>query len=94
MRSTSPSTRTAPGPSPPTDHQPGRYGGPKGTTVTTQTDHDRREQTLRQRGTDYQTARSLRDEAIRQAHTEGMTYRQIADAVGLSHTGVAKIVRR
>jgi DNA-directed RNA polymerase specialized sigma24 family protein len=62
--------------------------------VTTQTDHDRREQTLRQRGTDYQTARSLRDEAIRQAHTEGMTYRQIADAVGLSHTGVAKIVRR
>ena len=35
-----------------------------------------------------------RDAAICAAHAEGMSLRDIADAVGLSHTGVAKIVRR
>lgn len=35
-----------------------------------------------------------RDAAIRQAHEEGLSLRAIATAVGLSHAGVAKIVRR
>ncbi len=34
-----------------------------------------------------------RNGLIRQAHAEGMSHRAIASAVGLSHAGVARIVR-
>ena len=36
--------------------------------------------------------RTKRDEAIREAHADGASLQEIADAVGLSKAGVAKIV--
>lgn len=36
----------------------------------------------------------LRDQAIRAAVNDGATLRAVGDAAGLSHTAVAKIVRR
>jgi transposase-like protein len=35
-----------------------------------------------------------RDEGIRALHAGGMSFRAIAEAVGMTHAGVAKIVRR
>ena len=37
--------------------------------------------------------RHKRDQAIRDAHADGASLQEIADAVGLSKAGVAKIVR-
>ncbi len=37
---------------------------------------------------------AARDEAIREAVAEGASLRTVADAVGLSHGGVARIVHR
>jgi len=39
-------------------------------------------------------AREMRNSFIRTAHKEGMTLRAIAEAVGLSPAGVAKIVAK
>lgn len=43
---------------------------------------------------DSRTAIAHRDWAIVQAHDEGMSLRAIADAVGLSHMGVKRIIER
>ena len=34
-----------------------------------------------------------RDKLIREARNNGMTFREIGNAVGLSHTGVEKIIK-
>lgn len=39
----------------------------------------------------YQTER---DRAIRLASNQGLSFRSIAEAVGMTHAGVAKIVRK
>ena len=39
-------------------------------------------------------ATTRRDEAIRQMHDEGASLRAIAEAASLSHTAIAKILRR
>ena len=39
-------------------------------------------------------ALAKRNEAIRQAHDEGMSLRAIAEAVGMSHMGVKRIIDR
>lgn len=39
-------------------------------------------------------ATARRDSLIRQLHDEGASLRQIAEAAGLSHTAIAKILRR
>lgn len=39
-------------------------------------------------------ATEMRDYWIREARAEGATFRAIGEAVGLSHTAVAKIVNR
>lgn len=39
-------------------------------------------------------ARSLRDQSIRAAHAAGHSLREIAEAAGLSHSAIAKIVAR
>jgi len=44
--------------------------------------------------TDSRAAVAHRDWAICQAHDEGMSLRAIADAVGMSHMGVKRIVDR
>jgi len=38
------------------------------------------------------TARQARDKAIRAAVDDGMSYREVAAAIGLSHSRVAQIV--
>ena len=45
-------------------------------------------------GADSRTAITHRDWAIVQAHDEGMSLRAIADAVGMSHMGVKRIIDR
>lgn len=50
--------------------------------------------TLTRHGTNARKATELRNQAIRDAHAAGMSLRAIADAVGLSHSAVAKIVKR
>lgn len=49
---------------------------------------------LRRTARDATKALERRDEAIRNAATAGMSNREIAGEVGLSHTGVAKILSR
>ena len=49
---------------------------------------------LRHYGDAVNEATRLRNEAVRQAHNEGMSLRAIADAVGMSHMGVKRIVDR
>ena len=51
-------------------------------------------QTLRRYGTKQRELTYKRDVAIRAAHADGMSLRAIAEAVGLSHTGVQRIVRQ
>ena len=45
-------------------------------------------------GAAVREALKLRDEAIRDARGDGMSLRAIADAVGMSHTGVKRIIDR
>ena len=49
---------------------------------------------LRKVGAKQREWTEKRDAAIVQAHQEGMSLRAIADAVGLSHMGVKRIVER
>lgn len=42
--------------------------------------------------TDSRNGIAMRDWAIREAHGDGMSLRQIANAVGMSHSGVKRIV--
>jgi len=51
-------------------------------------------QTLRRYGTKQRELIFKRDVAIRDAHADGMSLRAIAEAVGLSHTGVQRIVQQ
>jgi len=51
-------------------------------------------QTLRHRGTKQRYWTIRRDHAIRDAHADGMSLRAIAEAVGLSHMGVRRIVQQ
>ena len=51
-------------------------------------------QTLRRYGTKQRELIFKRDGAIRDAHADGMSLRAIAEAVGLSHTGVQRIVQQ
>jgi DNA-binding Lrp family transcriptional regulator len=53
---------------------------------------DRR--TLKQKAQAVTRAHQARDASIREAIKDGMSLREVADAVGLSHTAVANIVRR
>lgn len=39
-------------------------------------------------------ATAMRDKAIRQMHAEGATLRAIGEAAGMSHSAIAKILRR
>jgi DNA invertase Pin-like site-specific DNA recombinase len=48
---------------------------------------------LRVLGRKLRETTAERDEAVRDAAAGGMTYREIAEAVGLSHTAVMFIVR-
>lgn len=48
---------------------------------------------LRAAGRRVREATARRDELIREAAAAGASYREIAEAVGLSHTAVAFIVR-
>ena len=50
------------------------------------------EQELTQIAADSRTAVAHRDWAIREAHRGGMTLRQIAKAVGMSASGVKRII--
>ena len=50
--------------------------------------------TLRKVGAKQREWTDKRDAAIVEAHADGLSLRQIADAVGLSHTGVRRIVER
>ena len=45
-------------------------------------------------GADSRTAIAHRDRAIVEAHDAGMSLRAIADAVGMSHMGVKRIIDR
>ncbi len=49
---------------------------------------------LRQVGTKQREWTDRRDTAIVQAHRDGMSLREIAEAVGMSHMGVDRIVKR
>ena len=51
-------------------------------------------QTLRRYGTKQREWTGKRDDEIRDAHDGGLSLRAIAEAVGLSHTGVQRIVRQ
>lgn len=51
-------------------------------------------QTLRRYGANARKATELRNGSIRDAHTDGMSLRVIAEAVGLSHMGVQRIVQQ
>lgn len=53
-----------------------------------------RRQELRTAGEQIGTWTAKRDQLIREAHAQGLSLRAIAEAVGLSHTGVAKILER
>ena len=50
--------------------------------------------TLRKVGAKQREWTDKRDAAIVEAHQEGMSLRAIADAVGMSHMGVRRIVER
>jgi lambda repressor-like predicted transcriptional regulator len=43
---------------------------------------------------DLKKARTKRDKLIREMHTDGWSLREIAEAAGLSHGGVKKIIDR
>jgi DNA invertase Pin-like site-specific DNA recombinase len=45
-------------------------------------------------GANQRKATELRDQAIRDAVQAGGSLREVADAVGLSHMGVSRIVQR
>jgi transposase-like protein len=49
---------------------------------------------LQRHGANARKARELRDQAIIDAHEDGMSLRVIAEAVGLSHTAIARIVKK
>ena len=51
-------------------------------------------QTLRRYGTKQRELTGKRDNEIRDAHADGMSLRVIAEAVGLSHMGVRRIVQQ
>ena len=51
-------------------------------------------QTLRRYGTKQRELIFKRYVAIRDAHDDGMSLRAIAEAVGMSHMGVQRIVRQ
>ena len=51
-------------------------------------------QTLRRYGTKQRELTVKRDNAIRDAHADGLSLRVIAEAVGLSHMGVRRIVQQ
>ena len=51
-------------------------------------------QTLRRYGGKQREWTVKRDNAIRDAHADGMSLRVIAEAVGLSHMGVRRIVQQ
>ena len=51
-------------------------------------------QTLKRCGGKEREWKAKRDGAIRDAYADGMSLRAIAEAVGLSHTGVQRIVRQ
>lgn len=55
---------------------------------------DRTARSLAQLGEAQRAATERRDEAVRQAVAAGGSLREVGGAVGLSHAGVAKIVRR
>lgn len=42
----------------------------------------------------YMTAKRGRDIAVRTASKNGLSYRRIAEAIGLTHSAVQKIVKR
>ena len=48
--------------------------------------------TLKRKAEAVAKAYDARDQAIREAHGDGMSLRQIANAVGMSHSGVKRIV--
>ena len=52
------------------------------------------EHTLARYGDNARQAVETRNEAICEAHGEGMSLRVIADAVGMSHMGVKRIIDR
>ena len=49
---------------------------------------------LAEAGTQVRELTILRDDAIRDAHDDGLSLRAIAEAVGLSHMGVRRIVQQ
>lgn len=49
---------------------------------------------LRAAGEAVTSTTADRDSLIREAHTQGCSLRHIANVVGLSHAGIAKIVKR
>ena len=51
-------------------------------------------QTLRRYGDKQREWTVKRDDAIRAAHADGLSLRVIAEAVGLSHMGVRRIVQQ
>ena len=51
-------------------------------------------QTLRRYGGKQRELTGKRDDAIRDAHDDGLSLRAIAEAVGLSHMGVRRIVQQ
>ena len=51
-------------------------------------------QTLRRYGDKQREWTGKRDDAIRDAHDDGLSLRVIAEAVGLSHMGVRRIVQQ
>ena len=51
-------------------------------------------QTLKRCGDKQREWTGKRDDAIRDAHDDGMSLRSIAEAVGMSHMGVQRIVQQ
>ena len=62
-----------------------------GTPMTLPPDNHKR---LARHGATQRKATDRRNEAIRQAVSDGASLREVADAVGLSHSAVARIVKK
>ena len=69
-------------------------GTPAATCVDTGKGHLMTPEELAAIGADSRTALAHRDRAIVQAHDAGMSLRAIAEAVGMSHMGVKRIIDR
>ena len=55
---------------------------------------DKTRNALAKRGAGVRRSVDRRNEAIRQAVADGASLREVADAVGLSHSAVARIVKK